>query len=183
MQVSRVVTNTISKNRITMAIWKFRPVVHITQNIWVKLGNFGHQINSDIHLQTVEIQMSRLIRIFTVCLLIYFFIQIIKTRNEQGHCPNLPDVRSYLTLPYWPMHICLCRCFTLKITCLAQGPMSFELTTLSHWSPRALWNVKGKYMKNKRDNLSLFLFFTFRSTPFQSCRDGSSRVEPVQSRG
>ena len=39
----------------------------------VKSGNFGHQVNSDIHLQTVEIQMrrllmSRLIRIFTVCL-------------------------------------------------------------------------------------------------------------------
>ena len=39
----------------------------------VKSGNFGHQANSDIHLQTVEIQMrrllmSRLIRIFTVCL-------------------------------------------------------------------------------------------------------------------
>ena len=38
----------------------------------VKLGNFGHQINSDIHLQTLEIQMkqllmSRLFRIFTVC--------------------------------------------------------------------------------------------------------------------
>ena len=37
----------------------------------VKSGNFGHQVNSDIHLQTVEILMrrllmSRLIRIFTV---------------------------------------------------------------------------------------------------------------------
>ena len=39
----------------------------------VKSGNFRHQVNSDIHLQTVEIQMrgllmSRLIRIYTVCL-------------------------------------------------------------------------------------------------------------------
>ena len=25
-----------------------------------KTGNFGHQVNSDIHLQTVEIQMRRL---------------------------------------------------------------------------------------------------------------------------
>ena len=38
----------------------------------VKTGNFGHQVNSDIHLQTVKILMrrllmSRLIRIFTVC--------------------------------------------------------------------------------------------------------------------
>ena len=39
----------------------------------VNSGNFGHQVNSVIHLLTVEIQMkrllmSRLIRIFTVCL-------------------------------------------------------------------------------------------------------------------
>ena len=38
--------------------------------IRVKSGNFGYQVNSDIHLQTVEIQMRRLLisrlRIFTV---------------------------------------------------------------------------------------------------------------------
>ena len=39
----------------------------------VKSGNFRRQVNSDIHLQIVEIQMrrlllSRLVRIFTVCL-------------------------------------------------------------------------------------------------------------------
>ena len=39
----------------------------------VKSSKFGHQVNSDTHLQTVDIQMrrllmSRLIRIFTVCL-------------------------------------------------------------------------------------------------------------------
>ena len=44
----------------------------------VKAGNFGHQVNLDIHLQTVEIQMrwllmSRLIRIFTVCLVNLLF--------------------------------------------------------------------------------------------------------------
>ena len=49
----------------------------------VKSGNFGHQVNSDIHLQTVEIQMrrllmSRLIRIFSVCLENIFSIAIIK---------------------------------------------------------------------------------------------------------
>ena len=41
----------------------------------VKSGNFGHQVNSDIHLQTVEIQMrlmSRLIEILTVCLVNLF---------------------------------------------------------------------------------------------------------------
>ena len=44
----------------------------------VKSGNFGHQINLDMHLQIVEIQMRRLlmsclIRIFTVCLVNYIF--------------------------------------------------------------------------------------------------------------
>ena len=47
----------------------------------VKSGKFRHQVNSDTHLQTVEIQMrrllmSRLIRIFTVCLVILFCIPI-----------------------------------------------------------------------------------------------------------
>ena len=47
----------------------------------VKSVKFGHQVNSDTHLQTVEIQMrlllmSRLIRIFTVCLVNLFFIPI-----------------------------------------------------------------------------------------------------------
>ena len=45
----------------------------------VKSGNFAHQVNSDIHLKTVEIQMrwllmSRLIWIFTVCLVNLFFM-------------------------------------------------------------------------------------------------------------
>ena len=68
----------------------------------VKSGNFGHQVNSDIHLQTLEIQMrrllmSRLIRLFTVCLDNWFFSPIIKIWNNQSRClnlansPNLPD--------------------------------------------------------------------------------------------
>ena len=58
----------------------------------VKSGNFGHQANSDIHLQTVEIQMRRLlVRIFTVCLVNLFVIPIIRIRNKQGRCPNLAD--------------------------------------------------------------------------------------------
>ena len=49
----------------------------------VESGNLGHQVNLDIHLQTVEIQMrrllmSRLIRISTVCLVNLSFIPIIK---------------------------------------------------------------------------------------------------------
>ena len=43
-------------------------LVKLAQVSRVKSGNFGHQVNSDIHLQTVEVQMRRLIRIFTVCL-------------------------------------------------------------------------------------------------------------------
>ena len=73
--------------------------------IRVKSGNFRHQEISDIHLQTVEIQMRRLlmshlIRIFTVCLVNLFFIPIIKIRNKQCCCPNNPPVRTYMTLPY-----------------------------------------------------------------------------------
>ena len=33
--------------------------------------------------------MSRLIRIFTVCLVNLFFIPIFEIRNQQGRCPNL----------------------------------------------------------------------------------------------
>ena len=52
---------------------------HVLVYIRVKSGNFGHQVNSDIHLQTVEIQMrrlhmSRLIRSFTFCLANYFYL-------------------------------------------------------------------------------------------------------------
>ena len=63
----------------------------------VKLGNFGHRVNSDRHMQTVEILMrrllmSRLIRICTVCLVNLFFIPIIKIQNKQGFFPNLADL-------------------------------------------------------------------------------------------
>ena len=50
----------------------------IHTNARVKSGNFGHQVNSDKHLQTVEILMSRLIRILTVCFVNLFFIPKIK---------------------------------------------------------------------------------------------------------
>ena len=43
----------------------------------LKSGNFGHQVNSDIHFQKVEIQLRRLIRIFTFCLVDLFSIPII----------------------------------------------------------------------------------------------------------
>ena len=48
--------------------------VSFSDILWLKLyrvksGNFGHQVYSDIHLQI----MSRLIRIFTVCLVNLLF--------------------------------------------------------------------------------------------------------------
>ena len=48
----------------------------------VKSGNLRHEVKSDIHLQTVEMLMRRLIKsglikIFTVCI-VSFFILIIK---------------------------------------------------------------------------------------------------------
>ena len=48
-------------------------------------------MNSDTHLQIVEIQMSWLliIRIFTVCLVNLFFIPIFEILNKHGRCPNL----------------------------------------------------------------------------------------------
>ena len=65
----------------------------------VKSGNFGHQVNSDTHLQTVEIQMRRLrlIRIFTVCLVNLFCysnnLSMKQTRSLSVFtwCPKLPD--------------------------------------------------------------------------------------------
>ena len=47
--------------------------VSFLEYVRVKAGNFGHQINSDIHFQTMEIQIRRLIRIFTVCYVTYIF--------------------------------------------------------------------------------------------------------------
>ena len=91
-------------------IWKYKHHLsyfnsHWTNRVWtdnrwnqvrVKSGKFGHQVNSKIHLQMVEIQ----IRIFTVCLVNLSFNLIIKIWIKQDRCPNYPDVRSYLTLPY-----------------------------------------------------------------------------------
>ena len=46
----------------------------------VKSGKLGHMVNSNTRLQIVEMQMrlSRLIRIFTVCLVNLVFIPIIE---------------------------------------------------------------------------------------------------------
>ena len=65
---------------IGMASWTVKTEIY---NSRIKLCKFGHQVNSDKRLQTVEIQMrqllmSRLIRIFTDCLVKLFFIPIIE---------------------------------------------------------------------------------------------------------
>ena len=62
----------------------------------VKSGYFGQQINSDIRLQTVKIQMkrlvkSRLIRIFAFCLVNLIVIPMIQKYKKQGRCPNLAN--------------------------------------------------------------------------------------------
>ena len=72
------------------------------KTIRVKSGNFEHQVNSDKHLQTLEIQMrqllmSCLIRIFTVCLVNLFFysnnqhIKQTRSLSEFTWCLKLPD--------------------------------------------------------------------------------------------
>ena len=55
-------------------------ISYFDSSIRVKSGNFGHRVNSNIHLQTVELQMrrlltSRFIWIFSVCLVNLFLFQ------------------------------------------------------------------------------------------------------------
>ena len=57
-------------------------------HVRVKWGKFRHPINSDTHLQTViilmrRLLMSRLIRIFTVCLGNLFFFQYLKYETNK----------------------------------------------------------------------------------------------------
>ena len=75
----------------------------IISNTRVKSGNFGQRVNSDIGLQTVKIQTSRLIRIFIVCLLNLIFIPIIQKYKKQARCPNLADCPN---LPDFPLVAC-----------------------------------------------------------------------------
>ena len=57
----------------------------------VKSGYFGHQVNSDIYLQTVEIQIRRLLlgRLI-ICLVNYFLFQLLRYET------NKVAVRIYL---------------------------------------------------------------------------------------
>ena len=80
----------------------FSTVLSCDQTVFksrVKAGKFGHQVNSDTHLQTVEIKMRRLlmrrlIRIFTVCLGNIFFIW-----DKKRGCPNLAVCPIILDFP------------------------------------------------------------------------------------
>ena len=54
----------------------------------VKSGDLGHQVSLDVRLQTVAIQMrwlymSRLIRIFTVCLVNDYLFQSLKDETNK----------------------------------------------------------------------------------------------------
>ena len=55
---------------------KSHPTNKQSQAIWVKSGNFGLHVNSDIHLQTGNpdetAPYGRLIKIFIVCIANYF---------------------------------------------------------------------------------------------------------------
>ena len=74
---------------LTRVDCKYNDSLHVR----VKSVNFRCQVNLDIYLQTVEILMRRLlIRIFTVCLVNYFFRPIINSMKQTRRCPNLPDV-------------------------------------------------------------------------------------------
>ena len=97
-----------------MLIWTLN--IHHKQTR-VKSGNFGHQVNSDMHLQTDEILMRgllmrRLIKSFTVCLVILYFIPITKIYNKQGRCPNLPDRPN---LPYFALTTLAVQMFSASI--------------------------------------------------------------------
>ena len=76
-EVSWASLNAVPFSVSELLIYVIRVIVRITQiNISltnrVKSGNFGHQVNSDIHLQTVEIQMRRPSHKDFHCLLICF---------------------------------------------------------------------------------------------------------------
>ena len=74
-----VIAKAIFKEKKTIFFLEIITYVNIiNESPWIKSGNLGHQANSDISLQTVEIQMrrllmSRLIRIFTV-FIVYLFL-------------------------------------------------------------------------------------------------------------
>ena len=91
----------------------------------VKSGNFGHHVNSDMHLQIVEIlmrrlQMSRLIRVFNVCFVNTFLYS--NDKKYVGH-PISSDngiISQKLLLKsefYYPLHVAM----GVAYSCLRYG--------------------------------------------------------------
>ena len=71
----------------------------------VKSCNFGHQVISDIYLQTVEIQMRRLLLSrLIVCLVDYFLFQLLRYET------NKVAVRIYLMSEVTARY----ECYTVK---------------------------------------------------------------------
>ena len=76
----------------------------------VKSGHFGHQVNSGIRLQTVKIQtrrhlMSRAHQNFHCLPSKFVFLFQNENVKQFCCCPNLHDVRSYLTSPFIMIHL------------------------------------------------------------------------------
>ena len=89
---------------MSQADWLMLLVMHqpfeIKWAIRVKSGKYGHQVNSDTHLQTVnpdETAPYEPSHQDFHCLVNLFFIPIFEIWNKQGHClslavcPNIPD--------------------------------------------------------------------------------------------
>ena len=96
---------------------------------WVNSGKFRHQVNLDTHLQTVLIQMrglhiSRLIWIYTVCLVNLFFSNIWNMNlNKQGCCPNLavcPNIPDFiLVATKHNQNLTLITCIIIEVQSIA----------------------------------------------------------------
>ena len=56
--IKRLSTLSITRSRLYTGV--YTPIM-LKKAIYIKSGNLGHQVNSDIHLQIVEIQMRRLL--------------------------------------------------------------------------------------------------------------------------
>ena len=86
-------------------------VIQTIDKVRVKSGNFGHQVNSDIHLQTMEIQMrrllmSRLTRIFTICLVNLFFYSNNQNMKQTRSLSNFSRPSEFTQL--YPLLFCNC---------------------------------------------------------------------------
>ena len=79
----RISTVCLVRIQLTIRIYPTLPIFYLSTGslehylyvfIRVKSGNFGHQVNLDIPLQTVEIQMRRLLQDFHCLLSLSIFL-------------------------------------------------------------------------------------------------------------